>query len=91
MDYEAAAHAVQTGVAYDPVWKGYDADQRYKHLRTGIDLSKAEHAGLARLLMAKGIITMEEYLDAMTQAVREEKARYEDYLRQVHGITIKLA
>ena len=52
--YLRAAHAVQTGVGleleHDP------ASGTPKHLRTGLNLSKAEHGALVRLLIARGAV-----------------------------------
>lgn len=85
--YLAAAHAVQSGVKYDP-----DASsQEPKHLRTGIDLMKAEQAGLAELFIQKGIISRAEYHEAMADAVEDEKDRYEAYLTKKFGKKITLA
>ncbi len=87
--YEEAAHAVQAGVAMDPRSQapGYD---RHKHLRTGLDMRAADMMGLVKLLMAKGIITELEYVEAMAEAAEAEKARYEAYLTEHLGMKITL-
>lgn len=85
--YLAAAHAVQSGVKYDPD----SASQEPKHLRTGIDLMKAEQAGLVDLLIRKGVFTRVEYHEAMADAVETEKRRYETYLTKKFGKTVTLA
>lgn len=81
--YLAAAHAVQTGIAYrmqkDPT------STTPKHLRVGIDLSKVEHAALVKLLVAKGIITDREYYQMIAEGVEAEKASYEQVLSQLYG------
>lgn len=56
-----------------------------KHLRVGVDMSKSDQAGLARLLIAKGIFTEAEYLDAVTKAAEDEAASYEVQLQAVIG------
>lgn len=76
LSYEAAAHGVQTAIAYD-MGQGRKATEP-KHMRTGIDLSKAEQAGLAKLLIDKGLFTIEEYVEAMRIAVNEEVALREE-------------
>jgi hypothetical protein len=75
LTYEQAAHAVQTGVAHMLHHNPRSADP--KHLRTGLDLRAADAAGLARLLIAKGVFTEAEYLEAVRVAAVEEVARYE--------------
>lgn len=73
LSYEAAAHGVQTGVSHRDGVDGYA-----KHLRTGIDLSKADMFGLACLLIDKGIITDEEYCEYMRLGVNTELANMEE-------------
>ena len=62
---------------------GGTLEQDLKHLRTGIDLSKSDACGLARLLIAKGIFTEQEYVDAITQSVKEEADNYEKMVQSV--------
>ena len=66
--YEGAAHAIQSAISYNPDKKA----QEPKHLRVGIDIRKAEHAGLVRLLVEKGTFTNDEYLEAVVVAMEEE-------------------
>jgi hypothetical protein len=81
-------HAIQTGVAYE-IEKGSQASTP-KHLRTGLDAFAAELSGMARLLISKGVITEEEYFDALAQALREEVKRYEIRLSERYGASIRL-
>jgi len=85
--YNAAAHAVQSGIAVllhrDPTLA------EPKHVRVGIDTAKAEQGGLARLLIHKGIFTEVEYFEAMAEAMEQEKARLEQEL-STGGTTIHL-
>lgn len=83
--YMAAAHRVQTAIAVHP---HRPADQ-YKDLRVGTDMSKADSAGLARLLISKGIFTMEEYLDAVADSAEEEAKAKEDQLSALFGINVR--
>ena len=75
--YHAAAHRLQTAIAalmgLDPTYLGTQS----KHLRTGLDLSKSDMCGLARLLIQKGIFTEAEYIDAITKAAEDEANSYE--------------
>jgi phosphotransferase system IIB component len=87
--WKAAAHAVQSGVAakmsIDPT------DTQPKHLRTGINVALADQAGLAELLMAKGVITRDEYMEAIAGSMEAEQSRYEEELTQMIGKPITLA
>lgn len=84
LSYEAAAHGVQTAVAHRDNVDGYD-----KHLRTGIDLSKAEQFGLACLLIDKGVFTNEEYIEYMRLGVNTELARLEEEFKKTSGLDIQ--
>lgn len=82
--YVRAAHRVQTAIGFNP---NRPADQ-YKDLRTGIDMSKADQGGLATLLIAKGVFTMEEYVAAMADAAEREAASKADELSVRYGINV---
>lgn len=84
LSYEAAAHGVQTAIANRDGVDGYA-----KHLRTGIDMSKADQFGLACLLIDKGIITDEEYLEYMRLGMNTELARCEEEYAAQSGLNIK--
>jgi precorrin isomerase len=73
--YLDAAHAVQTGIAYLQHTSPALFDS--KHVRVGIDTAKVEHAGLATLLIRKGLFTEAEYFEAMADAMEEEQRRLE--------------
>lgn len=75
LSYEQAAHGIQTAIAYD-MERGKKATEP-KHMRTGIDLSKADMAGLIMLLIAKGVFTSEEYFEALRLAANTELAMRE--------------
>jgi hypothetical protein len=92
--YESAANAVQSGVRV-LIEHAATRGERFarvepKHLRVGIDLSKAEQGGLARLLIAKGVFTQEEYFSAMAEAAEEEAARYEREVSALLGRPVGL-
>lgn len=67
-DYSQYAHQVQTAIGFNPNRKFLEP----KHMRTGIDMTKADMKGLALLLIDKGIFTKEEYIAAITQSAKEE-------------------
>lgn len=83
--YERAAHRVQTAIAVlmgrDPDYSGVQP----KHMRVGIDLSKSDQCGLASLLIAKGVFTEAEYIEAVTKAAQDEADRYEKQIQAVLG------
>lgn len=66
--YIKAAHKVQTAIAATPWSKSLQP----KHLRTGIDMAKADMKGLAELLISKGVFTLEEYTAALEKSAEEE-------------------
>lgn len=72
--YENAAHAMQSGVKFDQELGSGDGTP--KHLRTGINSCMVNDDAIARLLIAKGIITMDEYEAAVADAMEREVERY---------------
>lgn len=70
LTYEEAAHGVQAAIAY-AMGTGSKATEP-KHMRVGIDMSKADMLGLATLLIAKGIFTQDEYIEHMRLAANQE-------------------
>ncbi len=85
--YERALHAMQTGVA---TWMGVDKNETTaKHLRVGVNSALCDTAALAKLLIAKGLITEEEYLKAIADTMEAEVKRYEERLSG-QGVSIKL-
>lgn len=88
MTYMEAAAAMQAGVALK--MSREPADVQPKHLRVGVNSAMSQHAGLAELLIAKGVITEEEYGEAMAQGMRNEVAMYEQELSQMFGAKVTL-
>jgi hypothetical protein len=86
--YLAAAHAMQSGVAaemqHDP------ACTAPKHLRVGVNSSLVNSSALAELLIAKGIITDAEYVEALAKGMECEQARYEQMLSARLGTKVTL-
>lgn len=85
--YTQLAHGVQSGVAWRQGQEapGYDRD---KHMRTGVDITKAEQGGLAMLLVRKGLITHEEYLAALVEGLELEVLTFEDEATTASGVSI---
>ncbi len=88
LDYFAAAHGMQTGVAHELERDPSSASP--KHLRVGINSALVNDAALVRLLVAKGVITEEEYAEAVRLEMNRELDRYEDLLRSSYGGPITL-
>lgn len=84
LTYKEAAHGVQSAVRYRmETQTTYPIDYRFtgpKHLRVGLDLRASDAAGLARLLIDKGVFTEEEYVEYVRLAANEELAREQDDL-----------
>ncbi|MEH2525854.1 MULTISPECIES: hypothetical protein [unclassified Bradyrhizobium] len=92
LTYEQALHGIQSAIRFEMSRSGIPDDEHnptsrmMKHLRVGIDMRAADHAAVAGLLIEKGIITEEEYLERMRLAANEELARYEEYVRDTYDI-----
>jgi hypothetical protein len=70
-----AAHGIQSAIAHE-IGLGRKVITP-KHMRTSIELSRADQGGLALLLIAKGVFTAEEYAEAMRLAANTELAMRE--------------
>ena len=87
--YDAAAHGMQTGVAFDQANGSKDGEP--KHLRVGVNSAMVETAALARLLIAKGVIAEHDYCEAVVSGMEAERGHYEARLRAKYGAAITLA
>jgi len=93
--YLAAAHRMQSAEALRIVRRIQDdlaagvspvdvAARTAKHLRVGINSNAASQEGLARLLIEKGVFTLEEYTAAMAVAMeRESDARVAEVKKEL--------
>ena len=89
--YQAAAHAMQSGVAWEMGRDGPDTGPTSpKHLRVGVNAAMCDQAALVKLLIAKGIITHEEYLEAIAAEMEAEVGRYEARISRATGAKITL-
>jgi len=97
--YDAAVHRQQTAVAFgyqrelsdvlgDPIGpRGADLLIRaLKHLRVGTNNAMADQGALAKLLIAKGVISEAEYCEAITVAAEEEADRFVADVRRIYNI-----
>jgi hypothetical protein len=86
--YAAAAHAMQSGVAAE---MGHDpGPTEPKHLRVGVNSALVDSSALAELLIAKGVITEDEYLEAIATGMEREARAYEQRLSDHFGTKITL-
>ncbi len=89
--YEAALHAIQTGVKFDIEKAGENAaGADPKHLRTGVNSAFVSIAAIEKLLIAKGIITPEEWGKAIADSAEKEKERYVNHIKDKYGIDVTL-
>ena len=87
--YQAAAHAMQSGVAME---MNYDSKSTQpKHLRVGVNSALVDSSALAELLITKGIITEDEYLDAIAAGMEREAESYRARLQDRLGTSITLS
>lgn len=87
----AAAHKVQTGIAALMNMPGGFRSCETKHLRVGIDTTKADLGSLGRLLVAKGVCTEEELLTAIAEGMEAEAADYEARVSEAFGKKVTLS
>lgn len=57
--YTDAAHGMQSGVAMKMNYN--QPETTVKHLRVGVNTAMTDHGALVELLVAKGLITEEDY------------------------------
>lgn len=86
--YYAAAHAMQSGVAY--VMEYDDAATSPKHLRVGVNTAMVEHSALAKLLIDRGLFSLDDYEAALADAAEAEVKRYEQCLSDLLGRPVTL-
>ena len=85
--YVAAMHAMQSGIAMDmeTYTGGSKGATTPKQLRVGVNSALVNDAALTTLLIAKGVITQDEYVEAVAVAAEAEAARYEQLLSDRFG------
>ena len=94
--YEAALHAMQSGVAMtrqQDIDAGIPEDRREtgpKHLRVGVNSAMSDQGALVRLLIAKGVFTEEEYAKEVVEGMEREAESYATKLSARLGIKVDL-
>jgi hypothetical protein len=91
--YHRALHAMQSGVAFEMARGGGpgSGDTAEKHLRVGVNSALCDGAALARLLIEKGVFTLDEYEKAQADEMEREVERYRARIRKATGADIHLA
>lgn len=89
--YARALHAVQSGVAAEmaPGPAQTNATDP-KHLRVGVSSAMVAQAALARLLIDRGVFTLDEYVAAQADAMEAERREYEQRLSAALGANVTL-
>lgn len=79
LSYEEALHGVQTGVLYEIETdaRGGAGGTTPKHLRLGVNSAMVETSVIVALLIEKGVITEEEFREALRLGMNQELMRYE--------------
>ena len=72
LTYMEASHGVQSAIVHAMREPEYYSAAEPKHLRVGVDLRASDAAGLARLLIDKGLFTLDEYCEYMRLAANQE-------------------
>lgn len=87
LSYEAALHGMQSAVAFEMNKRSQPTEP--KHLRVGINSAMVDHSALANLMIKKGIITEEEYLEELRLAMNHELDRYQKHLDLTGRMTFR--
>lgn len=80
-------HGVQSGVALKMNHDGgpVSGETSPKHLRTGVNAAMVEHSALTKLLIDKGVITVDEYQAELADSAERERLLYEQWADRHHG------
>jgi len=85
--YLNAMHAQQSAIAFEIERLGEaNAGSSAKHLRVGMNSALGDQAGLAKLLIEKGLITEQDYLNAIVEGAEREAIRMRDIVRESTGL-----
>jgi hypothetical protein len=82
--YRQALHAMQSGVQFE-MSTTHKSPTEPKHLRVGVNTALVQHTAIVKLLLDKGVITMEEYWKTLADEMEAEVARYQERARQWSG------
>jgi hypothetical protein len=82
------SHAVQSGVSWDHSTGSDDGNPKF--LRVGVNMALVETGAIGRLLVEKGIVTRDEYANALIEGLEKEVAMYERRLEEKLGKKVGL-
>lgn len=88
--YFNACHAMQSGVAMEMELRPGSAATSPKHLRVGVNTAMLEHSAVVRLLLDRGLFTLDQYEAALADAAEAEARRYERRLSDLLGKSVTL-
>lgn len=95
--YLKLLHAMQSGVLFtlpDGVHSGAPIPMDHgcspKHLRVGVNAAMSDHGALVRLLIAKGVFTLEEYEKEAADGMQREVDSYTRELTEKRGVPVTL-
>jgi hypothetical protein len=77
-EHERLSHAMQAGVSL--LMQRDPHETSPKHLRVGINVALADQGALVKLLIDKGVITEDEYGDAIVAGMQREVDSYVEKL-----------
>ncbi len=86
--YQQMCHAMQSGVRAEHELGSDDGTP--KHLRTGVNTAMVDHAALVKLLIHKGLVTEQEYANALCDGMIEEVKTFEQRLSDRLGKDVTL-
>ena len=87
--YQELLHAMQSGVAF---WMEYDpVEVAPKHLRVGINSALVSASATALALFRKGVLTEDEYFDALIELTEADVASYAEKVSARCGRSVSLA
>lgn len=77
--YDKAMHGMQAGIQMKIQFQ-VASECEPKHLRVGINSAMVDTGAMAKLLVAKGVFTEEEYLESLVEFAEREHKMYEEEL-----------
>jgi hypothetical protein len=86
--YRTAIERMQAGVAF--MMPHSPSETNGKHLRVGINSALVDASSVGVLLVRKGLVTEEEYWEAIAAGMEGEAARYEARVRERYGPNVTL-
>lgn len=94
LTYEQACHAMQSGVRLEMEKEGIDTSSptgRFlKHLRVGVNSCLVEASVVPSILIEKGLITEQEYLEKLRLIMNQEVANFQRRISLLLGKDVKL-